>query len=170
MSPVEKTEAWVRDFVLAHALCPFAARPYALGSVLTVALEGADLESCFHAALAQVQALLAEEPEMIETTLLVFPEALSNFEEFLDFLATFHDTLEEAGADELVQLAHFHPDYQFEDTTPNDPGNRTNRSPFPVIQLLRAESVAKAIVAHPDVEGIPGQNIAKMRALFGGEL
>ncbi|MEM9260336.1 MAG: DUF1415 domain-containing protein, partial [Bacteroidota bacterium] len=167
MSPVEKTEAWVRDFVLAHALCPFAARPYALGSVLTVALEGSDLEACFHGALTQVQTLLDEEPAMIETTLLVFPEALADFETFLDFLATFYDALEEVGADELVQLAHFHPDYHFDDTLPDDPGNRTNRSPYPVIQLLRSHSVADAIVAYPDIEKIPERNIAKMRELFG---
>lgn len=167
MTPVEKTEAWVRDFVLTHTLCPFAARPYALGSVLTLALEGNDLEACFNGALTQVQTLLEEEPAMIETTLLVFPEALSDFEEFLDFLAAFHEALAEVGADELVQLAHFHPNYQFEGTAPNDPGNRTNRSPYPIIQLLRAESITNAVDTYPDIEGIPDRNIAKMHQLFG---
>jgi len=167
MSAADATEAWVRDFVIAHALCPFAARPYALGLVQTVELPGTDLEHCFEAALTQVQSLLDEPAENVETTLLVFPDALADFEEFLDFLETFYVTLQEVGADEILQLAHFHPHYTFDGATPEDPGNRTNRAPFPVIQLLRVASVARAVDTHPDVDGIPARNIARMRELFG---
>ncbi|MEL7161214.1 MAG: DUF1415 domain-containing protein [Bacteroidota bacterium] len=168
MSAADATEAWVRDFVIARTLCPFAARPYALGLVQTVELPGTDLEQCFQGALTQVQSLLDTPAEDVETTLLAFPEALADFEEFLDFLETLHVTLQEVGADELLQLAHFHPRYVFDGAKEDDPGNRTNRAPYPVIQLLRVESVARAVAAHPDVEGIPARNVALLRGLFGG--
>ncbi|MEO0734124.1 MAG: DUF1415 family protein, partial [Bacteroidota bacterium] len=142
MSAADATEAWVRDFVIAHTLCPFAARPYALGLVKTVELPGADLKRCFEGALAQVQSLVGTLAEDVETTLLVFPDALASFEEFLDFLETLFVTLEEVGADEVLQLAHFHPHYVFEGAAPDDPGNRTNQAPYPIIQLLRVASVA----------------------------
>jgi hypothetical protein len=159
---------WVRDFVIKHALCPFAAVPFKEGRVTAHTITSADEEEAFYAALAQLQSLLDVTPDTVETTLLVFPgELLLDFATFLDFVYTFEDTLAEAGADELVQLAHFHPDYCFADVSADDPGNRTNRSPFPVVQLLRTGSVAAAVAGYADVEGIPERNVTRMRAVFG---
>jgi hypothetical protein len=165
MTPAEQTMNWVRDFVILHGLCPFAALPFEQGKVVAVPVEAADEEAAFYAALTQVQALVDEQSE-IETTLLVFPELLADFDTFLDFVYTFEEALAETGADELVQLAHFHPNYQFEGVAADDPGNRTNRSPFPILQLLLVDSVATAVAGYPDVEGIPGRNIVLMRELF----
>jgi len=165
MSPVEETRDWVLNFVICHALCPFAAAPFHEGRVQFIALEGEDIEACFHAALAQVQGLLEE--QTVETTLMVFPNALADFDTFLDFVHTFEETLAEAGADALVQLAHFHPDYVFDGVAEDEPGNLTNRAPYPTLQLLRVGSVAAAVAGYPDVEGIPERNVRRMRALFG---
>lgn len=166
MSPVEETRDWVLNFVIRHALCPFAAAPFHDdGRVQFMPMEQEDIEACFHAALAQVQGLLKE--QSTETTLLVFSRALADFDTFLDFVYTFEDTLAEAGADQLVQLAHFHPDYTFDGVEEDDPGNLTNRAPYPTLQLLRVGSVAAAVAGYPDVEGIPGRNVARMRELFG---
>lgn len=157
---------WVRDFVIKHGLCPFAALPFEQGRVVAVTMEAADEAAAFYAALTQVQKLV-EEQSKVETILLVFPELLGEFETFLDFVYTFEDALAETGADELVQLAHFHPNYRFEGVAADDPGNRTNRSPFPILQLLLVSSVATAVAGYPDVEGIPERNIARMQSLFG---
>ncbi|WP_273447658.1 DUF1415 domain-containing protein [Neolewinella agarilytica] len=165
MSPAETTRQWVADFVIRYALCPFAAKPFQDGNVLFLEVENEDIEDCFMAALAQVQSLLEE--QSVETTLLVFSHALSDFDTFLDFVHTFEDTLLEAGANQLVQLAHFHPDYTFDGVAEDDPGNLTNRAPYPTLQLLRVGSVAAAVAAYPDVEGIPERNVHRMRELFG---
>jgi len=166
MSAVRETLEWVENFVIKHTLCPFAARPFAEGRVAVVELHGTDEAQAFYAALAQVQKLVEEQET--ETTLIVFPGGLlAKFETFLDFVYTVEDALLETGADELVQLAHFHPDYRFADVPADDPGNRTNRSPHPVVQLLRVDSVAAAVAGYADMEDIPGRNVERMRALFG---
>jgi hypothetical protein len=134
--------------------------------VEVVELREADEAAAFYAALAQVQRLVEE--QAVETTLLVFPgDLLADFGTFLDFVYTFEDALAETGADELVQLAHFHPDYRFADVPADDPGNLTNRAPFPVVQLLRVDSVAAAVAGYGDVEGIPERNVARMREVYG---
>ncbi len=168
MSPSETTMDWVENFVIKHALCPFAAQPFHEGRVGAVEINSVDEERAFYAALTQVQALLDEKPGKLETTLLVFTGGpLANFETFLDFVYTLEETFAETGADELVQLAHFHPNYHFEGVAEDDPGNRTNRAPFPVVQLLRTGSVAAAVANYPEIESIPERNVARMREVFG---
>ena len=157
--------AWVRDFVLKYALCPFAFKPYEEGRVNAVSCPATDEEAAFFWALTQVQHFL-DKQSVVATTLLVFPTTLREFETFLDFVYTFEETLAETGADSLVQLAHFHPNYVFAGVPPADPGNRTNRAPHPVVQLLRVDEVAAAIATYPDVENIPERNIARMREEF----
>lgn len=168
MMPAEQTLQWVENFVIRHALCPFAAVPFKEDRVGAEEIDSEDFEEAFYAALAQVQRLLDVASEKLETTLLIFPgELLADFETFLDFVHTFEETLAETGADELIQLAHFHPDYCFEDVAEDDPGNLTNRAPFPVLQLLRTDSVAAVVAGYPDVALIPERNVARMRELFG---
>lgn len=171
MSPTDRTLQWVEDFVIRHALCPFAALPFKEGRVGVQEIDCRELEEAFYAALAQVQSLLDQAPDELETTLLVFPgNLLLDFETFLDFVYTFEEALTESGAGELIQLAHFHPDYCFEDVAEDDPGNLTNRAPLPVLQLLRTGSVAAAVATYPAVDLIPERNVARMRELFGNDL
>lgn len=165
MSPTEKTLDWVQEFVIRHALCPFAALPFKQGRVTAIACPKRTEENAFFWALTQVQSLVVEDSE-VETTLLVFHNLLTDFDAFLDFVYAIEDALEDTGANALVQLAHFHPDYRFAGVPAEDPGNRTNRSPFPVVQLLRVESVAAAVADYPDVEGIPERNVERMREVF----
>lgn len=159
--------AWVRDFVLKYALCPFAFRPYEEGRVNAITCTATEEEGAFFWTLTQVQAFVEAQNE-VATTLLVFPEALAEFSDFLDFVYAFEDALAETGADALVQLAHFHPYYTFAGVPPDDPGNLTNRAPYPVVQLLRVDAMAAAIASYPDVENIPERNIERMREVFSG--
>ena len=168
MKPNEEVLAWLTEFVLAHGLCPFAARPWKEGRVGAEHVMAEDIEALFYAALSRVQRFVDKAPEELETTLLVMPKLLNDFDTFLDFVYTFEEALAETGADELVQLAHFHPNYKFEGVAEDDPGNLTNRSPYPVIQLLRVGSVAAAVAGYADVAGIPARNVALMRSVYGG--
>ena len=154
---------WVRDFVVALNLCPFAAGPLRRGQVAILTNPTDDVELAFNWAVTQAQRLLTIPASETETILLVYPAALPEFPTFLDFVATFEDTLAATGADALLQLAHFHPDYVFADAAPDDPANRTNRSPFPVVQLLRADALEKAIAAYGNTEAIWRRNVAVMR-------
>lgn len=155
---------WVRNFVVAHDLCPFAAHPLARGRVTAVACPEREPEGCFYWAGARGQEFLDQPPGLVETTLLVFPHALAGFGDFLDFVATYEDFLNESGADALLQLAHFHPAYRFADAPPDDPAHATNRAPYPTLQLLRTDSVARAVAAYGDTDRIWQRNAALLRA------
>ncbi|NJC26911.1 DUF1415 family protein [Neolewinella antarctica] len=163
---MEETSRWVEEFVIKHGLCPFAARPFREGRVTFEQQPSDDIETCFNWALSRVRGLLEKEPGEVETSLLIFPNALADFGEFLDFVETFEEVLAEAGANELVQLAHFHPGYQFADVPADDAGNLTNQAPHPVVQLLRVATVASAVAEFPDVAQIPERNIRTLRKLF----
>lgn len=165
MDHVQATRNWVETFVLKHNLCPFAAKPMLDESVLfttCASTKRADLIQHFFSEIARI----SEQPaSKVMTTLIVYPNALASFYDFLDFIEAIELKMSKAEVDELVQLAHFHPDYQFGGVPANDPANATNRSPFPVIQLLRVEEMSQAIDAYPDVEGIPDRNVALLRKL-----
>lgn len=163
MTPATATEAWVCDFVLRLNLCPFAHRPVAEGRVRYTELAATEVEEAFRMAGARVLAFVAEAAEGVSTELLIFPVVLTDFGEFLDFVATLEEFLTDTGAAALLQLAHFHPDYHFAGVPEDDPANSTNRSPFPTIQLLRVGEVAEATDRHPDPEGIPERNVALLR-------
>jgi len=101
----------------------------------------------------------------IETTLILFPTILDDFFEYLNFTDVAEQLLFEQGYEGIYQLATFHPDYCFADVDPDDVSNYTNRSPYPMLHLLREESVAKAVAYHGNTEQIPEDNIATMHKL-----
>ena len=99
------------------------------------------------------------------TTLLVFANALQSFDDYLDLLADAQDLLHESGLEGVIQLASFHPDYRFEGEPVDDAANWTNRSPFPMLHLLREASVELAIAEFGDTDAIPERNTARLRSL-----
>ncbi|MCP9235497.1 DUF1415 family protein [Lewinella sp. JB7] len=164
MSPEDKlTRDWVERFVVGLNLCPFAARPLHRGLVHFETCPAHDAEAAFYWAGARVQWQLNQPASQVETSLLVFPRGLDRFELFLGFVEDIEYLLDESGAADFIQLAHFHPRYHFNEVRENDPANATNRSPFPTVQLLRTESVARAVREYPDIEEIPARNIALLR-------
>ena len=165
MSPAEATRAWVTDFVVRLGLCPFAARPLREGRVAYVTCPEEAPEAAFYWAGTQVQGFITDGRAATETSLLIFPRGLDDFDAFLDFVDEVEFFLDDSGAASFVQLAHFHPLYCFADVPEHDPGNATNRSPYPVVQLLRVDSVTAAVEGYPDVEGIPARNVALLRRL-----
>ena len=156
---------WVEQFVVKHALCPFAALPLRQGRVVAIECSAPDPEAAFYWALSQVQWLIEQEQGEVETSLLVFPTHFSDFEDFLALVEAIEEALSDSGADELIQLAHFHPHYVFADVAKDDPGNLTNRAPWGTVQLLRVGSVAAAVAGYGDVEEIWERNVALMREI-----
>lgn len=156
---------WLEEAVIGLNLCPFASSVYHTGKVKLLTSEAGTAEEAVRETLAEVISLLDTPAQEVSTVLVVFPGALANFEEFLDAAATIEDLLVQAGAEGVLQLATFHPDYLFEGEPKDALSHYTNRAPFPIFHLLREDEVSEAVDTHPDVEGIPAKNIAKLEEL-----
>ncbi len=159
------TRAWVTHAVVALNLCPFAKAVQAKGQVRYV-LSRATTPAALRADLiAEMKRLAAASPEQIDTTLLVHPFVLTDFDAFNDFLDVAETALERLDLDGVLQIASFHPSYRFAGTEADDLGNATNQSPFPTLHLLREASVDRAVAAFPEAESLYEANIATLQAL-----
>lgn len=166
--PIAATRRWVETFVVAHEVCPFAGRERERDSIRYVEVEAADLEAALLALIEECRRL--DRDPTIETTLLVLTDGLEDFEDYLDALSIAEALLADQGYEGIYQLASFHPDYCFEDAEPDDPANFTNRSPWPMLHLLREAGLERALAHYADPEGIPARNIARMREMGGDRL
>lgn len=165
---IRAAQRWLQTVVIDLGLCPFAAAPTAAGRV-RFAVTGARDEASLLAALrAEIDRLLAT-PD-IETSLLILDGGLADFLDFNDFLGAADALLEALHLDGVLQIASFHPDYRFAGTRADDPANHTNRSPAPMLHLLREESLTRVIDGGADTAGIPQRNIERMRALGSARL
>lgn len=158
---IAQTKKWISDVVIGCNFCPFAAVPYKKGSIHYAVEYSTDLNSCLQALILECQRL--DEDDSIETSLLIFPEAFSDFDDYLDMVAMAEELMDDQDYEGVYQVASFHPDYRFADAPDNDPANYTNRSVYPMLHLLREDSLEKAIDSHPDAEAIPGRNIVFAR-------
>lgn len=140
-----------------YNLCPFAKRELDKGSVEFILSDALDEENLLRA-LAQALQRLELHPE-IETSFIVHPEVLGDFYDFNDFLGRSDALLKQMKLEGVYQIASFHPLYQFAGTHPDDPENYSNRSPYPMLHVLREASVARAVAGHPDIESVPETNI-----------
>ena len=167
---IARTQRWVADVVIGLNLCPFARRVYD-GGLIRYAVTAAADEAALQAALTdELHALHAAPPEQVETTLLIHPHALADFRDYNDFVADADDLIEELGLTGVIQLASFHPRYQFAGTRPGDVENYTNRSPFPMLHLLREDSITRVNDDPEKLADIPRRNIATMRQLGLGKV
>jgi uncharacterized protein len=161
---IEKaTRQWLEEVVIGLNLCPFA-RKELMNNRVRFVVSAADSEEALLAELQAELLYLDDHPET-ETTLLVHPGVLADFDTYNEFLAVGDGLLELLELDGIFQIASFHPDYRFADTGPDDAENFTNRSPFPMLHLLREASVERAVESHPDPDAIPERNIALMQRL-----
>ncbi|MCC6622817.1 MAG: DUF1415 domain-containing protein [Deltaproteobacteria bacterium] len=156
---------WIEEAVIGLSLCPFAASPWRAGKVRLVVSAAATPDDATKDALEAAWSLLEVDADVVSTTLVAYPSALADFETFLDAAATVEHILDQAGARGVLQVATFHPAFQFEDSAPDDLGNWTNRAPYPVIHLLREAEVADAIDKFPDTLEIPERNVARLEAM-----
>ena len=160
-----KTLGWVKDFVVGLNLCPFA-RPLLASDVLRVAVcEATDDKGVAEALLAEIELIQKTSEAEIATTLVVFPNALQRFDAYLMFLEGAQQLIEEMDLLGVLQLASFHPDYQFAGEPIGAASHFTNRAPFPIIHLLREDMVTRALEIYPNPEQIPERNIQKLEGL-----
>jgi len=158
---ISQTKKWISDVVIGCNFCPFAAVPYKKGSIHYAVEYSTDLDSCLQAFILECQRL--DEDESIETILLIFPDAFADFDDYLNMVEMAEELLEDQDYEGVYQVASFHPQYRFAEAPDNDPANFTNRSVYPMLHLLREDSLEKAIDTYPDAEGIPERNITFAR-------
>ncbi|MDO8842766.1 DUF1415 domain-containing protein [Methylicorpusculum sp.] len=166
MSPEEITEQtryWLETVVIDLNLCPFARKVHEQKRIR--------YSICFELNTAYCLDLLLDEFKRLDknpdiaTTLLIYAEAFSEFDDYLELLGLAEDLLLDNGYEGIYQLASFHPDYRFDSCDDSDPANFTNRSPYPMLHLLRESDLEMAIAQHPDASLIPENNIALTRKL-----
>lgn len=162
---IAESRAWVQRAVVGLNLCPFAKAPLVKDQIRFVVCGSDDPRALLDALCAQMDELVAADPALVETTLLIHPNALLDFAEFNDFLGAADAALEDKGLAGVLQVASFHPAYQFAGADADDLSNATNRSPYPTLHLLREASVARAVEVFPEAQAIYENNIATLAAL-----
>ncbi len=154
---IAQTTNWIKSVVIGCNFCPFAAKAVQLKSIRYVVLPDATTESALESFFDELRFL--DQTKNIETTLLIFPNNFLDFEEYLDLVTLAEHLSRDHDYEGIYQVASFHPDYCFQDANPDDPANYTNRSIYPMLHLLREDSITNAIEHYPDPEGIPQRNI-----------
>ncbi len=165
---IAHTQRWLERAVIGLNLCPFAKAVHAKRQIhyaVSAAVGHADIRE---ALVTELRNLLANDPAVRDTTLLILPQALPDFLDFNDFLGVADRTLHKLKLHGVVQIASFHPAYQFANSAPNDVTNCTNRAPYPILHLLREDSVARAVAAYPEAETIYQRNIDTLKQLGHG--
>jgi hypothetical protein len=162
---IAETREWVERVVIGLNLCPFAPAPALKGLIRYVTSEAETREALLEDLATELQRLVASPPEEIETTLLIHPRVLQDFHDFNDFLELADELLRVLKLEGEIQIASFHPHYQFADTEVDDIGNATNRSPYPTLHLLREESISRAVDSFGDTRRISTANLATLAKL-----
>jgi hypothetical protein len=160
---VRSVRQWVETVVVGLNLCPFAKRELVKNRVRFVVTEATNEDQLLVALEAELDLLSSE--ASVETTLLIHPGVLQNFYAYNQFLNSADALLQQMKLESVYQIASFHPDYQFAGTEQDDVENYTNRSPYPMLHLIREESLGRAIASYPDVDNIPEQNKKLMESL-----
>jgi uncharacterized protein len=158
-------QRWLERAVIGLNLCPFAKAVHVKQQIHYATTRATDDEAVLQALANELAALLEIDPEVRSTTMLMVPDHLADFLDFNDFLGLADALIEDMGLESTMQIASFHPQYQFADTAPDDITNYTNRAPYPTLHLLRQDSVDRAVDAFPEAENIFGANIETLEKL-----
>lgn len=164
---IAATRNWLETDVIGLNLCPFAREVHVSNQIRYVVSPATTIPALRTDLIDELLKLQTLDPAVTETTLIIHPHVLGDFLEYNDFLDVADDVLRELGLEGELQVASFHPRYQFADTEPDDVTNRTNRSPYPTLHLLREASIERALETYPDADQIPQRNIETLRRLGG---
>lgn len=156
---------WIEEAVIGLNLCPFAKAVHVKQQIRYVVSTATSTDELLDLLMQELQLLAATDPAQTEMTLLMHPQVLQDFLDYNNFLDIADAAVRQLGLDGVLQIASFHPDYQFADSEPDDIENWTNRSPYPTLHLLRESSIDQAVAAFPDAADIYERNIETMRQL-----
>ncbi len=162
---IAATRRWIERAVIGLNLCPFAKLPFARGAIRYVVSAARCNEQLAADLREELFSLVAIDPLECETSLLIHPHVFEEFLDYNDFLGVAETMLVDVELDGIIQIASFHPHYQFAGTLDDAPENNSNRSPFPTLHLLRESSVGRAVESGIDVDAIPQSNIERLRQL-----
>ena len=162
---VANTVRWLERAVIGLNLCPFAKAVHVKGQIRYVVSEATTPEALADDLQRELEFLAEASAELVDTTLLIHPRALTDFLDFNDFLEVADGIVDELELDGILQVASFHPQFQFDGTEPDDITNYTNRAPYPMLHLLREDSVERAVAAFPDEMAIAETNIGTLEKL-----
>ncbi len=164
---IEQTKNWLSSFIIEHNICPFAKREFDKGSIHYEVVISDKLENQLQELIYSCEQLdrEAELEDGLETSLQIMPNGLAEFNDFLDFLELANELMHKQGYEGVYQLASFHPDYCFDGVDADDASNYTNRSPYPMLHLIREASLEKVLAHYPNPEDIPTRNIEYTRAM-----
>lgn len=160
----QAVQDWLDNVVIGLNLCPFAAKPRRQKQIHIDVFNGSENQLMSHLATA-LEALDQLGPEKRETTLIALTNCLQSFDDYNQFLGDADWVLERGDWVGVYQIASFHPDYQFDGTRSQDPENLTNRSPYPILHLIREASLETVLEKYPDPEKIPETNIKRVQSL-----
>ena len=155
---IKATKNWLEQFVIKHNFCPFAAKPFKSNNIRYVSYAVTDEGELADKLIDEILLLKDANPQEIETSIVIAPTMLADFLDYNQFLNIVDAIIKELDAEGVIQVASFHPAYQFADLDVTDVRNYTNRSPYPMFHLIREDSIAKAREMM-DVEAIPDRNM-----------
>lgn len=158
---IQQTEKWIKSVVIDLNFCPFAAKAVLQKTIRYIVLKDVDIKQSLIKLIDEFQYL--DTNEDIETTFIIFGNNFTDFKSYLQLVKKIENTIEKEDYDGIYQVASFHPDYCFEGENNDDPANYTNRSIYPMLHLLREDSLSKALALYPSPEKIPEHNIALAR-------
>lgn len=159
------TETWLIRAVIGLNLCPFAKAVHVKNQIRYMVSDARTPEALLEDLITELTLLRDADPSEIDTTLLMHPGVLTDFLDYNDFLDVVDATVQELDLDGVLQVASFHPDYQFQGTEPDDIENHSNRSPYPTLHLIRESSIEQAVAAFPDAADIYETNMQTLRKL-----
>ena len=159
----KQTMAWICSFIIEYNICPFAKHTVNQETLAIDIVQPSNVEQALETMMSTIVRM--DNDTKIETVLLLFPDMFSSFDDYLDFVSLAEELLSLSGYDGIYQLATFHPNYCFADVLATDVSNYTNRSPYPMLHILRESSIEKAIDYYGDTSNIPDNNIATMHQL-----
>lgn len=162
---IAATQNWLEKAVIGLNLCPFAKAVHVKQQVRYVVSSATGPEQLLEELMNELQLLSDTPAEEVDTTLLIHPFVLTDFLDYNEFLDVADAAVEDMQLDGELQVASFHPDYQFAETDANDIGNYTNRAPYPILHLLREDSIERAVEAFPEAEQIFEKNIETLEQL-----
>jgi uncharacterized protein len=162
---IAATQRWLERAVIGLNLCPFAKAVHVKRQIRYAVTAAATANELLAELRRELDALDQANPEGVETTLLIHPQAMTDFIDFHFFLREAEAALGDLGLEGRLQIASFHPAYEFAGSAPDDIANCTNRSPYPTLHLLREASIDRAVAAFPDAAAIYERNIETLRRL-----